>query len=299
MASTSTSSATKLPTLGLLTFDLDDTLFPIGPVLADANEAMISAILALGYQSVTNADVLAATKTIRNELSEIGTPITYTDLRTKAIQVELERALERLGGNPEAVHSSVSERVFDTWLTARHESAERNLYPGAMEMFETVKAAYPNAVIGAVTNGRGDPLDMRQTLRPYFDFTISGEDEDVFPHRKPAAGIYQATLAKHNSLAGYDIIAEENKCWIHVGDDLANDVGASAACGALAIWYNAEVEGGTRDGSTPFYSTASAEEIERRKKMAHEAEKLVSRQISSLEELPGAIEETLRYCIDV
>ena len=232
-----------LPTLGLLTFDLDDTLFPIGPVLADANEAMIAAILALGYPSVSNGDVLAATKTIRNELSEMGTPITYTDLRTKAIQMELERAL---GGNPEAVDSSVSERVFDKWLTARHESAERNLYPEAMEMLETVKAEYPNVIIGAVTNGRGDPLDMRQTLRPYFDFTISGEDEDVFPNRKPAAGIYHATLATHNSLAGYDIVAAKNECWIHVGDDLANDVGASAACGALAIWYNVEEEGGDR-----------------------------------------------------
>ena len=65
-------------------------------------------------------------------------------------------------------------------LRARHEAAERNLYPGAIAMLQQVQAAHPDVIIGAVTNGRGDPLDMRDTLRPYFDFTISGEDDEGY-----------------------------------------------------------------------------------------------------------------------
>lgn len=288
-----TSTSTSRPTLALLTFDLDDTLFPCGPVVAEANEAMIASIVAHGYPSVTNEDVLSATKAIRNELRKTDTLITYTDLRIAAIQSQLERSLAEhyphLGN--EALHESVSQKIFEVWLQARHEAAERNLYPDAVDMLEEVKEQYPGAVVAAVTNGRGDPLDMRDTLRPYFSFTVSGEQENVFPKRKPHPGIFEATLEKFESMAGYDLRRDDNKCWVHVGDDLANDVGASAECGAKAVWY--KMEENDEDGATPFYSTASEEEIERRKRMAAEAEEKVTERISSLSELPAAIEKIL------
>ena len=288
-----TSTSTSRPTLALLTFDLDDTLFPCGPVVAEANEAMIASIVAHGYPSVTNEDVLSATKVIRNELRKTDTLITYTDLRIAAIQSQLERSLAEhyphLGN--EALHESVSQKIFEVWLQARHEAAERNLYPDAVDMLEEVKEQHPGAVVAAVTNGRGDPLDMRDTLRPYFSFTVSGEQENVFPERKPHPGIFEATLEKFESMAGYDLRQDDNKCWVHVGDDLANDVGASAKCGAKAVWYKMEED--DEDGATPFYSTASEEEIERRKRMAAEAEEKVTERISSLSELPAAIEKIL------
>eukprot|EP01083_Nonionella_stella_P138367 421053_1 len=74
----------------------------------------------------------------------------------------------------------------------------------------------------------------------------------------------------------------QDLCWIHVGDDLANDVGASAQCGALAIWADLNEEeysqsansksksnsndsdGKKKQEAQPFYSTATKEEIERR-----------------------------------
>jgi len=287
----STSSSAR-PALALLTFDLDDTLFPCGPVVAEANEAMIASIVSHGYPSITNEDVLAATKAIRNELRKTDTPITYTNLRIAAIQSQLERSLAQhypdLGSN--ALHESVSQKIFDVWLRARHQAAERNLYPDVIAMLRQIQATHPDAIIGAVTNGRGDPLDMRETLRPYFDFTISGEDDGVFPNRKPHPGIFEATLSRFESIAGYDVMEREDRCWVHVGDDLANDVGASAACGAKAVWYKMEEDG---DDATPFYSTASSEEIERRKRMAKEAEEKVTERISTLGQWPGAIENIL------
>jgi len=285
--STSPSSSSTRPTLALLTFDLDDTLFPCGPVVAEANEAMVASIVSHGYPSVTNADVLAATRAIRNELRQTGTPITYTNLRIAAIRSQLALHNPEVGSEA-GLHESVSQKIFDIWLQARHGAAERRLYPDAIAMLQQVRADHPYAIIAAVTNGRGDPLDMRDTLRPYFDFTVSGEDDGVFPNRKPHPGIFEATLSKFESLAGYDARRE---CWVHVGDDLANDVGASAACGAKAIWYKMEED--DDEDATPFYSTASAEEIERRKSMAREAEEMVTERISTLAELPGAIENIL------
>ena len=101
---------------------------------------MISSILKLGYPGVSTGDVVAATKSIRKELSKTDTPITYTDLRIQAIQLELERCLERLAG-PElsgVVDLSVSRRIFDVWLQARHEAAERYLFDGTVDMLEEV-----------------------------------------------------------------------------------------------------------------------------------------------------------------
>ena len=289
------STISSRPTLALLSFDLDDTLFPCGPVVAEANEAMIASIVAHGYPSITNEDVLSATKAIRNELRQTDTPITYTNLRIAAIQSQLERSLAEHYphlATSDALHESVSQKIFDVWLQARHEAAERNLYPDAIDMLERVKEQHPDAVVAAVTNGRGDPLDMRETLRPYFQYTISGEQESVFPNRKPHPGIFEATLDRFKNMVGYDLRQDPNKFWIHVGDDLANDVGASAACGSKAVWYKME-EDEEEGGATPFFSTASTEEIERRKRMAAEAEEKVTERISKLAELPGAIEKIL------
>ena len=252
---------------------------------------MISSILKLGYPGVSTGDVVAATKSIRKELSKTDTPITYTDLRIQAIQLELERCLERLAG-PElsgVVDLSVSRRIFNVWLQARHEAAERYLFDGTVDMLEEVSKSHPGVVIGAVTNGRGNPLDM-PALAPYFAFTISGEDAEVFPARKPHRGIFDATLTRYKELTGEDNVS----CWIHVGDDLANDVGASAVVGARAIWFDTERDSEKQDGDKqPSWSTASKEEIERRKQMAQEAEGSVSKRIATLAELPGAIGDIL------
>ena len=180
--------------LHLLTFDLDDTIFPIGPVVADANVAQLQTLIKFGYTHAKNEAIIAASKQIRTELREAGDAITYTDLRKQSIRREIERLTESHVSN--RVHDSVIESVFDAWLSERHASADRNLFPFASQSLERIKEKHPDAVIAAITNGRGNPLDM-PNIADYFDFCISGEDEGVFPKRKPDKGIYQAALNKY------------------------------------------------------------------------------------------------------
>jgi putative hydrolase of the HAD superfamily len=106
---------------------------------------------------------------------------------------------------------------------------------------------------------------MNETLAPLFDFCVSGEDDDVFPNQKPHAGIYQATLRRYEELFPHH---DDDHVWVHVGDCLANDVGASAACGALAVWMDkgmTESSAATRlsadTNKQPVWSTASAKEL--------------------------------------
>lgn len=208
--------------LHLLTFDLDDTIFPITPVVADANVAQLQTLIRLGYDGATNERIIAASKRIRNELRESGDVITYTDLRKRSIRREIERLTASSNGDDGLrIDDSVVEAAFGAWLSERHASADRNLFPHAVSALEAIRTEHPRAVIGAITNGRGDPLEMG-SIREYFDWCVSGEDQDVFPARKPDEGIYRAALRRYGESRRTDGGVEE-LTWVHVGDDLAND----------------------------------------------------------------------------
>jgi len=276
--------------LHLLTFDLDDTIFPIGPVVADANVAQLQTLIKYGYENAANEEIIAASKQIRSELREAGNSITYTDLRKQSIRREIER-LTGSSRSERVVHDSVIEAIFDAWLSERHASADRNLFPYTSTALESIRQEHPGAVIGAITNGRGNPLEM-PSVASYFDFCVSGEDDGVFPRRKPDKGIYEAAVRTYNAMQGGSIIQENDIGfnWIHVGDDLANDVGASAACGAKSIWFTMESD---ELSELPSWSTATQEELQRRATMDEMAREHVSAKICSLEELPGAIVKVL------
>ncbi|KAL7548113.1 hypothetical protein ACHAWF_011404 [Thalassiosira exigua] len=284
--------------LHLLTFDLDDTIFPIGPVVADANAAQLRTLHKFGYVDASNERIIAASKQIRTELREAGDVVTYTDLRKQSIRREVERLTSPAGGGP-AVHDSVIEAAFDAWLSERHASADRNLFPHASRALATIRERHPDAVVGAVTNGRGDPREM-PTIARHFDFCVSGEDDGVFPRRKPDEGIYRAALARYDELRADTAAAaargdggsdDGERNWIHVGDDLANDVGASAACGAKSVWFATAEDDEPRE--VPGWSTATEEELKRRAAMDELAKGRVNARICSLEQLPAAVEEVL------
>lgn len=269
------------PKLALLTFDLDDTLFPIGPVVQDANDAMIRAMHKLGYTKSTNKNVLKHTSAIRKSIKH---PITYTSLRMRAIQAELQTQLPK----KQTVDSSVVKYCFDAWLNERHSSAERNLFPGAIEMLENVSAQHPYACIAAITNGRGSPMYM-DSISHFFDFCVSGEDDGVFPERKPQRGIYEASLARYKERYPHPV--DESRIWCHVGDCLANDVGASVDCGAYGVWMEANHEDVTSSNDKqPVWSTASKRTMRNRERLKRAAKEKVSAKIAHLSELPSAID---------
>lgn len=304
-STTTTPIITKNKVLTLLTFDLDDTLFPIEPVVQDANIAMIKALDNLGYKGVTHEGFSSSMKEIRKELQLADETITYSELRKRTILREIQKCdpsnnTENMDGTTNMEAEVSAEQSFKAWLDERTASAERNLFPDTIKMLETITKNYPDAIIGAITNGRGNPLHMKK-LSKYFQFCISGEDDTVFPHRKPHRGIYDATLSHVNDL--YSISLNEDSssssdcCWLHVGDDLVNDVAASAVCGAVPIWLDWEDENivvrGTTQGKN--WSSATVEEQTRRKLLAEEAKKnSMSASIKSLSDLPVIIEELLK-----
>ena len=66
---TSTRLGTTKKTLGLLTFDLDDSLYPIAPVLDEANAAFKRAMARFGYDdgNIQPQDIVDTARQIRDE----------------------------------------------------------------------------------------------------------------------------------------------------------------------------------------------------------------------------------------
>jgi FMN phosphatase YigB (HAD superfamily) len=347
-------------TLGLLTFDLDDSLYPIAPVLHDANSAFVRAMANYGYDLGPDAIVESAARIRAEAGPAAGSALSHTAVRLLAIRREMERKMveKKLRECAEdwatevssltgpvrmsaerwaraAVQDRVVEAVYRAWEGERHHSAERHLYPEALASLQRIREEHPGAVVGAVTDGRANPLLMVFTLAPYFDFCISWEDDasgrtDFFKELNSVDGnadlqwIYRAALDRYReiaetklemrmSLAGEGAGASINDdddddgeggddpIWIHVGDDLAYDVGGSASCGARTILL--DLDGEYRqtakrrfgpDARMPSWSTNPPEEIIRRRAMNNAAEKMVNKRVSRLSMLADAIDEILK-----
>mmetsp|Transcript_17902 Transcript_17902/g.44242 ORF Transcript_17902/g.44242 Transcript_17902/m.44242 type:complete len:218 (+) Transcript_17902:918-1571(+) len=212
----------------------------------------------------------------------------------------------------------------------RHHAAERYIFPHVIESLKKIKEEHPNVVIGAVTDGRANPLLMTFTLAPYFDFCMSWEDDqggrqqffkelDTVDAKAELRWIYDAARHKYAILkeaqdaidsaqsdeaeiqplvwpATYDDLA-----WIHVGDDLAFDVGGSAACGAKTVLVELPRSVGQTapfrfdlSVQQPAWSTTSRKELEARIAMNEKARPKVNAEINTMERLPIAINEILR-----
>ena len=292
--SSSSSSSTTRPQrqLGLLSFDLDDTLFPTTAVVDAGNAAMLHRMKELGCDTDVT-QFLATTRRIRQALDDA--PITYTELRKRTIRAELERATALPATSTSTSSQAAVDDCFDVWLHQRNAAAGQTLFPHTVTALQQVQQDFPSACIAAITNGRGNPLDI-EPLEPFFDFCVSGEDDGVFPARKPHKGIYEHALNVYRQTCS-DHDLESSHVWIHGGDCLGNDVGASAACGAKAVWFAPEQQQPPKDQDEqrqPSWSTASAQDLQERSQRAKEAQKHVAVRIASLAELPAAIEQVLQ-----
>ena len=249
----------------LLTFDLDDTLWPTAPVVVLANDAL-SARMA----SFTGGDPLdskALQGRIKQCRDEASMDLSYSDLRKRAIASVLGDDDDDPGR---------TENLFQVWLEARHAAAEDLLYPGAVPVLEAIKDRWTDVIIGAVTNGRGDPLAM-PSLRPYFDFCVTAEDPRIFPHRKPSPHIFQAALD----------VAGPRRSWVHVGDDLLNDVDAAKNAGARTVWFDDPAH--QKDDA---FTTKSSDERTQRRQRADAVlhGDRIDQRITSLADLPPALD---------
>jgi hypothetical protein len=83
--------------LGLLTFDLDDSLYPLQQVIQEANEAFVKAMNSYGFTGIKASDIDEMAKRVRSEMAttdpEGAAVLTHTEVRMLAIRKEMEKII--------------------------------------------------------------------------------------------------------------------------------------------------------------------------------------------------------------
>lgn len=302
-----------------------------------------------GYEGIKPSDIIEVGRQIRKEMSPSeAASMSHTDIRSLAIrrvmeEITFKRKLEAIAEDfstdvenlskivveparrwsAQAVSPSIVDAVLTSWEMGRHHASERHLYPEVIDVLRQIKQKHPDVIIGAVTDGKANPLLMTFTLMNFFDFCMSWEDDqgartnffkelDNVEGNAELSWIYKAAVDKYNALASVNANMKEKEVpeigkdaiWIHVGDDLAYDVGGSAQCGAKTVYVELDEKRygqtarlrfeNTDEESQPSWSTTTKKELDIRRSMNEAALSLVDKKIRFLTMLPDAVDEIVK-----
>lgn len=193
-----------------ITFDLDDTLWPIAPAMLRA-EQRLEAWLQAHCPRTAQAYPIEAMRALRDRIAAENPQIAH-DFGAQR-RLSLRAALL-----PHGYEESHVRDAFAAFYAARNEV---ECYADALPALDQLKARYP---LGAITNGNAD-LDAIG-LHHYFRFSLRASE---FGAAKPAPDIFHAACAR------LDLQPAEV---LHVGDDPALDVVGAHAAGLRCAWLN-------------------------------------------------------------
>jgi putative hydrolase of the HAD superfamily len=193
-----------------ITLDLDDTLWPIEPVMLRA-EAELDAWLQENCPEVAAAWPIEAMRELRRRMFEDHPHLAhdFTAMR----KLSLRHAFAPFERGDEWV-----ERAFDVFYDARNRV---ELYPEARAALARLAARWP---IASLSNGNADL--HRVGLGEYFVAAVSARvvgvgkpDPRIFRRAASYLGVEAAVIA-------------------HVGDDPVLDVAGAQGAGMFAVWLN-------------------------------------------------------------
>jgi putative hydrolase of the HAD superfamily len=216
-----------------ISLDLDDTLWPVWPVIERAESALDEW---LGRHAPMTAALFAnptARHDIREQVVRTRPELRHnlSAIRREAIRLALYRSKE----NP-----MQADEAFEVFFAARHEVT---LFDDAMLALEFFSARYP---VVALSNGNADV--GRIGLGPYFRASISAQEFGV---GKPDPRIFLAAAGAVD-VHPYNVL--------HVGDDATLDVLGALNAGMQAAWINRADHLWTHE-STPNETVTSLTEL--------------------------------------
>ncbi len=209
--------------LRLITFDLDDTLWDVAPVMHGA-EASLRDWLAVQAPRLGPVPVehlwairkrlLGAEPMLKHRLSELRRRILFHALTD--------------AGYAEAESHELAEQGFQVFLAARHRV---ELFP---EVHPTLERLALRFSLGVITNGNADV--HRLGLADYFQFALCAEELGV---GKPDPHPFQTALQRAGVTAAQAV---------HIGDHPSDDIAGARAAGMRAIWFNPQGKAWEGDG---------------------------------------------------
>lgn len=193
-----------------ITLDLDDTLWPVMPVIRAAERAVFAWLEAY-CPRVTQRYDSAGLSELRDRVAEEN-PDRAHDLSAMR-RLTFARALT-VCGYPE----DKAEAAFEVFIEARHQV---RFYDDVMPALEQLSSRYP---LAAISNGSADV--RRLGLEKYFRFSVHAKDVG---RPKPAADIFDAAAGR---------LGFRSEHILHVGDHLEQDVMGARSAGFQALWLD-------------------------------------------------------------
>lgn len=203
-----------------ITFDLDDTLWDVNPVIRHANQSMFSWLTenAPEFTKLFQLkDLVQLRRTALAEAPEIAHSVTL--IRQAQLRLGLLAA-----GYSEEEAQLLGEQAFDVFIKARQQVV---FFEHAREMLAELKEN--GFLLGALSNGNADIHHVG--LADLIDFQFKADDVGQM---KPHPLMFEQMLS-HTSLRPEQVI--------HVGDNPEHDVQGADAVGIWTIWVNLDGEG--------------------------------------------------------
>ena len=195
-----------------ITFDLDDTLWPIIPVIDKANQT-IMAWLAVHAPHFVEKFGNDAFDILKHEVLKVQPKLidNMTQLRMAMLETGLMQA-----GYQES--KGLAQAAFDIYYEKRNQVV---FYPDAMGQLQQLSVSYR---MGALSNGNADIQQVG--LGELFEFCYNAENVGV---AKPDAKLFQLAM---------DNLHLEAHQIIHVGDNPIADIQGAQDMGMHTIWVN-------------------------------------------------------------
>jgi putative hydrolase of the HAD superfamily len=193
-----------------LSIDLDDTLWPIAPVIGRAEQALHD-WLSEHCPDVASAWPIEAMRALRDRifLDNPALAHDFSALRTLSLRAVL---------GPHGYGDSHVERAFEVFYAARNRV---ELYPDAVAALPRLAARWP---LASLSNGNADLA--RIGLEQHFMVQVSARG---FGAAKPDARIFRHTAA---------LLGHPPGTVAHIGDDPELDVIGARRAGMIAVWLN-------------------------------------------------------------
>ena len=198
----------------VVTFDLDNTLWDVEPVLLRAEQAQYR-WLEEHRPRVTREFDVDGLRRLRMRTFELHPELAHhiSELRRRALyDVQIHC------GYSDTLARAGAEEAFDEFLVVRHQVEP---YERALEVLEELAKSY---TLGALTNGNADIFKI--DIGVCFDFAFSAEQLGA---SKPLPDLFHAGM-RETAAAGQEMV--------HVGDNPEHDVHGARQVGMYTVWMN-------------------------------------------------------------
>jgi FMN hydrolase / 5-amino-6-(5-phospho-D-ribitylamino)uracil phosphatase len=217
----------------VLSFDLDDTLWPVGPVIIAAEAAMWKWL----QEQHTEAMREHSIETVRAIRARVALKFPQrshdmTFLRHRAI-------MELFDGHPEA--QSHADQAFEVFYRERNRVT---LYADVRGALERLRKRYR---LFALSNGNADL--KRCGLAEFFEGHVTAISAGA---PKPDGRIFKQ-LTSDTGVHAEQIM--------HIGDDPHTDVNGAARAGLQAVWLNRDARQWPADLQPPLRTIATLAEV--------------------------------------